>query len=164
MRHVISAPATLDVSAHAARLASGLLLIPDPARELCRRYGFRTLHEVPRELQKRLRRELIREHAEALFENADCVCDHSIFAFLADWMRWLWSETPAEEWEAVLVDAYPAVQRSEQIHHVIAAPRAAHDAGRGFDAAGAKQVDKLMRNLYRDFGCEARVTEISIGP
>ena len=160
MRHVISAPATLDVSAHAGRIASGVLLIPDPTRELCRRYGYRTLHEIPRELQKRLRRELVHEHAEALFENADCICDHSIFAFLADWMRWLWSETPAEEWEAVLVDAYPAVQRSERIHHVVAAPR----AGRAYDAAGAKQLDKLMRNLYRDFGCESRVTEISIGP
>ena len=160
MRRVISAPAGFDVSAHAARVASGVLLIPDPSRELCRHYGFRTLHGVPRQLQKRLRRQLIREHAEALFENADCVCDHSVFACLADWMRWLWSETPAEEWEGVLVDAYPAVQRSEQIHHVIAAPH----AGRGFDAAGAKQLDKLMRNLYRDFACEARVTEVSIGP
>jgi hypothetical protein len=160
MRHVISAPATLDVSAHATRIAPGTLLVPDPTRELCKRYGYRTLYEMPRKLQKRLRRELVREHAEALFENADCVCDHSVFAFLADWMRWLWSETPAEEWEGVLVDAYPAVQRSEQIHHVVAAPR----AGRGYDADSAKQLDKLMRNLYRDFGCEARVIDISIGP
>lgn len=164
MRQVISAPPAFDVATLAGRLAKGGKVVADPSRALCERYGFQTLYEVPAPLQKQVRRELIRTHAERLRKSADCVCDHSVFAFLADWMRWLWPETPTEEWEAVLVDAWPAVERSEKIHHVVAAPRADYDGYRWLDAGNAKQVEKLMRGLYRDFGCEARVVEVNVGP
>jgi len=164
MRHVISAPPALDISVLAGRLAEGRAVTADPARAMCKRYGYQTLYEIPYDLQRRLRRELIRAHAEQLREHPDCVCDHSVFSFLADWMRWLWSETTTEEWEAVLVEAWPAVERSETIHHVIAAPRAVYDGYRWLDAGHSKQVEKLMRGLYREFGCEGRVTEVSVGP
>jgi hypothetical protein len=164
MRQVISAAPSLDVSTLAARLATGAALVHDPSRALCQRYGYQTLYEVPKDLQKRLRRELIRGHAEQLRERPDGVFDHSVFLFLADWMRWLWGETPTEEWESVLVDAIPAVDRSEKIHHVVAAPRAGYDGYRWLDARNAKQVDKIMRGLYREFGCESRVVDVSLEP
>jgi hypothetical protein len=159
MRQVISAPPTVDVSALAARLAGGARPIADPSRAACERYGYQTLYEVPVVLQKELRRGLIRAHAEALQRNADAVCDHSVFAWLADWMRWLWSQTPAEEWDAVLEEARPAVERSEIIHHVADGPRAKYDGYRWLDAGNARQVERLMRSLYRELGCEARVRE-----
>ncbi len=159
MRQVISAPAHIDVRTLAAKLARGSAVIEDPSRRLCERYGYQTLYEVPTALQKELRRTLIRDHAEALRRDRDAVCDHSVFAWLADWMRWLWGETPAEEWEAVLTEARPAVELSERIHHVASGPRAAYDGYRWLDARNGQQVERLMRALYRDFGCEARVTE-----
>ncbi len=162
MRQVISAAPSLDVAALAARLAAPGGFVPDPARTACRRYGYQTVYEMPRELQKRVRRELIASHAEMLREGPDAVFDHSVFLYLADWMRWLWGETPAEEWEAVLVDAIPAVDRSERIHHVVDAPRAAYDGYRWLDARNARQVEKIMRGLYREFGCEARVVEVNL--
>ena len=162
MRQVICAAPSLDISAFATQLAKGSSLVTDPSRALCARYGYQTLYEVPRELQKRLRRELIRGHAEKLQQNAGAVFDHSIFLFLADWMRWLWGDTPTEEWESVLIDAMPAVDRSEKIHHVIAAPRAGYDGYRWLDMRNAKQVEKVMRGLYREFGCEARVVEVDL--
>ena len=162
MRQVISAAPALDVSTLAARLAIGATLVRDPSRALCQRYGYQTLYEVPRDLQKRVRRELIRTHAEQLRGGADGVFDHSVFLFLADWMRWLWGDTPAEEWESVLIDALPAVDRSEKIHHVVGAPRAGYDGYRWLDARNAKQIDKIMRGLYREFGCEARVVEVDL--
>jgi hypothetical protein len=162
MRQVISAPPTLDVQAFAQKLAAGAKPVADPSRSLVQRYGYQTLYEVPRDLQKRLRRMLIRGHAEALRENADGVFDHSVFLFLADWMRWLWGETPAEEWESVLIEAMPAVDRAEKIHHVIAAPRAGYDGYRWLDMRNAKQVEKVMRSLYRELGCEARVVEVDL--
>lgn len=163
MRHVISAPPSFDVSKLAGRLAKPGSPVADPARALCERHGYQTLYEIPATLQKQLRREAIRKHAEALRRKPECACDHSVFAYLADWMRWLWPQTPTEEWESVLVDAWPAVERSEKIHHVVAAPVAAYDGYRWRDAGNAKQVERLMRGLYRDFGCEARVTEVSLG-
>ena len=162
MRQVISAAPALDVSALAARLAGGTSVIADPSRALCERYGYQTLYEVPVELQKAMRRELIRGHAGFLRERRDGVWDHSVFAWLADWMRWLWGETPAEEWDAVLEDARPAVEASDTIHHVVHAPRAPYDGYRWLDARNAAQVERLMRALYRDFGCEARVKEVRL--
>lgn len=164
MRHVISAPATLDVGPLAARLAGKKAIARDPSRELCESYGYQTLYEIPAALQKRLRREIVRAHGEALRASPDAVCDHSVFAFLADWMRWLWSETPAEEWESVLIEALPAVERSETIHHVVDGPRAAYDGYRWLDARNAAQTEKLMRALYREFGCEGRVREVRLNP
>jgi hypothetical protein len=162
MRQVISAAPAIDVAAFGARLAGRTGVIADPSRSLCERYGFQTLYEVPVALQKQLRRELIRGHAQALQHNADGVWDHSVFAWLADWMRWLWGETPSEEWEAVLAEARPAVDASDVIHHVAAGPRAGYDGYRWLDARNALQVERLMRALYRDFGVEARVKEVRL--
>ena len=162
MRHVISAPPALDVTLLAGRLAEDVAITLDPSRALCQHYGYQTLYEIPTELQKRVRRELIRAHAETLRTSASCVCDHSVFLFLADWMRWLWGRTPSQEWDAVLVDAWPAVERSETIHHVVSGPRAGYDGYRWLDEGNSKQIDKLMRALYRDFGCEGRVIEVDV--
>jgi hypothetical protein len=59
----------------------------------------------------------------------------------------------------VLEAARPAVALSDVIHHVGAGPHAAYDGYRWLDARNAAQVERLMRSLYRDFGCEARVRE-----
>ena len=161
MRQVISAPPSLDISSLTSRLAPGGIIV-DPARELCKRYGYQTLYEVPKDLQKRLRRELIRGHAEKLQEKPDAVFDHSVFLYLADWMRWIWGDTPTEEWESVLIEALPAIDRSEKIHHVVAGPRGDYDGYRWLDMRNAKQVEKIMRGLYREFGCEKRVVEVDL--
>ena len=73
MRHVISAAPTIDVRSLAATLAGSGRIVSDPSRALCERYGYQTLYEVPVMLQKRLRRELIRAHAETLREAPDAV-------------------------------------------------------------------------------------------
>ena len=159
MRQVISAPPTIDVSTFATKLGGA---VADPSRQACERFGYQTLYEMPRALQKRVRRELIRAHAETLRQRPDAICDHSVFAWLADWMRWLWADTPAEEWDAVLAEAQPAIERSEVIHHVVDGPRAAYDGYRWLDAGNARQVERLMRGLYRDFGCEDRVKEVRL--
>ena len=159
MRQVVSAPPTLDVTAFAASLAKGGKVFADPSRMLCAAYGYQTLYEIPAPLQKRLRLELITAHGELLAADENAVCDYSVFAWLADWMRWLWGATPAEEWERVLEAARPAVERSEIIHHVTAGPRAGYDGYRWLDARNAAQLEPLMRSLYREFGCEARVRD-----
>jgi hypothetical protein len=164
VRQVISAPPTIEVAAFALGLAGASSVVADPSRGVAERHGFQTLYEVPVELQKRLRRELIGAHAEALRRSPDTVCDHSVFAWLADWMRWLWSQTPTQEWDAVLAQARPAIDASEIIHHVVEGPCALYDGYRWLDARNATQVERLMRGLYRDLGCEARVKEVRLRP
>jgi hypothetical protein len=162
MRQVISAPPTIDVSAFAKKLAGSSAVIHDPSRALCERYGYQTLYEIPLELQKRLRLKLIADHAQALGVTGSVVCDHSVFAWLADWMRWIWGETKSAEWDAVLVAARPAIERSDVIHHVSAGPRAGYDGYRWLDSRNAAQVERLMRFIYDETGCRARVVEASL--
>lgn len=162
MRQVISAAPNIDVSALAAALAGGATVLADPSRRACERFGYQTMYEVPTALQKRLRREVIRAHGESLRDRRDLVCDHSVFAWLADWMRWLWSETTTQEWDEVLAEARPAVERSDVIHHVTRGPAAAYDGYRWLDAGHARQVERLMRGLYRELECESRVKEVGL--
>jgi hypothetical protein len=162
VRVVISAPATLDVSAYAKHRAGGKAVLLDPSASVCRRRGFQTLYEMPVELQKRVRRELIHGHAENLRAQDPLVCDHSVFAWLADWMRWLWGATPAEEWEAVLADARAAVDLTDSIVHVTAGHAASYDGYRWLDRRNASQADRLMRALYADFDVQSRVTYVDL--
>ena len=89
MRQVVSAAPTVDIAAFAAGLANGGKVFGDPSRTLCAAYGYQTLYEIPVPLQKRLRLELIGAHADLLTADANAICDYSVFAWLADWMRWL---------------------------------------------------------------------------
>ena len=164
MRHVIAAPPTVDVAAFAASLVKDAPVFADPSRVLCAAYGYQTLYEIPVPLQKRLRLELIVAHAQLLEADANAVCDYSVFTWLADWMRWLWGATPTEEWERVLEAARPAAERSDVIHHVTQGPRAGYDGYRWLDSRNAGQLDLLVRALYREFGCEARVKETRVAP
>jgi hypothetical protein len=162
MRQVIAASALIDVTGLARRLAGATPIFTDPSRAMSDRYGFQTLYEIPIDLQKQLRRALIGEHLSKLRANKDAVFDHSVFGWLADWMRWLWSETSVAEWDAVLAEAGAAVELSESIHHVINGPLALNDGYRWLDPGNARQTESLLRHLYREFSCENRVTECSV--
>jgi hypothetical protein len=162
MRQVISAPPTIDVDSFARKLAGSSPVLRDPSRALCERHGYQTLYEVPLDLQKQLRLQLIREHADALGASGTIVCDHSVFAWLADWMRWMWGSTKTREWDAVLAVARPAIELPEKIHHVAAGPRAGYDGYHWLDEANGVQVERLMRMLYVDLGCASRVTEVRL--
>jgi hypothetical protein len=159
MRIVIAAPASIDVSAMARDLAATekARVIADPSRAACERYGFQTLYEMPLALQKQARRRLIADHIAGLKQNGSAVYDHSIFQWLADWMRWLWGDTPSEEWEAVLQEAAAAVPLYDRIEHVIDGPAAGYDGYRWLDARNGKQIERLMGQLYVDLGCADRV-------
>jgi hypothetical protein len=159
MRLVIAAPPTIDISALAKELAAKekATLVTDPSRAACERYGFQTLYEMPRELQKQTRRRLIKEHIAVLQKGGSLVFDHSIFQWLADWMRWLWGETPTEEWEAVLAEASAGVKLYDAIEHVSKGPAAGYNGYTWLDQRNGQEIERLMRHLYVDLGCADRV-------
>lgn len=159
MRYVISAPPHIDVSAHVKKLADahGLTVLTDPSRKMCEQYGYQTLYEMPLILQKQVRRRLITDHTAALQGTHRLICDHGVLTWLADWMRWLWGETPAEEWEEVLADARPAIALYGSIHHVAQGPVAQYDGYRWLDKRNGVQIERLLRHLYSEFGCSERV-------
>jgi hypothetical protein len=159
MRLVIAAPPTIDVSQLAKDLAAKgkATLVADPSRAACERYGYQTLYEMPIVLQKQTRRRLIAEHIAALQKGGSLVFDHSIFQWLADWMRWVWGDTPTEEWEAVLAEATPAIKLYDAIEHVSEGPAASYNGYSWLDKRNGNEIDRLMRHLYIDLGCAERV-------
>jgi len=159
MRLVIAAPPTIDVSKLAKDLAAKerATLVTDPSRAACERYGYQTLYEMPIDLQKQTRRKLIADHIAALQKGGSLVFDHSIFQWLADWMRWVWGETPTEEWEAVLAEAKPAIKLYDAIQHVSEGPAAGYNGYTWLDQRNGREIERLMRHLYDDLGCRDRV-------
>src|SRR3954447_18729738 len=159
MRLVIAAPPTIDVSALAKELAAKhkATLVTDPSRAACERYGYQTLYEMPVELQKQTRRRLIAEHIATLQKGGSVVLDHSIFQWLADWMRWLWGQTPTEEWEVVFAEASAGVKLYDTIEHVSEGPAASYNGYSWLDQRNGREIERLMRHLYADLGCVDRV-------
>jgi hypothetical protein len=159
MRQVISAPPTIDVVAKAEALAkqAGAKLLRDPSRAACERYGYQTLYEMPLVLQKETRLRLITDHIANLKANPNIVCDHSVFAWLADWMRWCWAKTPTEEWEAVMSVAVEATGLYDRIEHVAVGPAQSYNGYDWLDQRNGTQIERLMRHLYVDLNCLQKV-------
>lgn len=148
----ISSPPPIDTTELAQKLAeqNGLRIIEDPAPALCRQYGFQTLYDMPQRLQGEIRERLIREHRDLVKSNNDLLLNYSVFGYLADWMRWFWTNTPAEKWEEILSPATEAAQLYDQIYHVENGPSREYDGYIWFDKRNAAQISSLLRCLYTD--------------
>ena len=148
----ISSPPPIDTSELAQKLAKqhGLRIIEDPAPALCREYGFQTLYDMPQNLQGEIRERLIREHRDLVKNSSDVLLNYSVFEYLADWMRWFWTNTPSEKWEDILSTAAEAAQRYDEIYHVEDGPLLEYDGYVWFDKRNAAQISSLLRCLYTD--------------
>lgn len=155
----ISSTPVVDKSEFAAAVSGreGLTLVGDPSPALVRGYGFQTLYELPLELQKTVRRRVLRDHLAALESGERVLFGFSVVELLADWMRWAWSATPTEEWAGVLGEAERCASLYERVYHLADGPRKSYDGYVWFDAENARQQERLMRMLYRDLGLEGRV-------
>ena len=155
----ISAPPDVDRSAASRRLTEkhGASAEADPSRALCHAYGFQTLYEMPADLQKTTRRRLLTEHLARLESGKAGVFEFSAIEWLADWMRWLWSATPTEEWEEILALADRCVSKYDAIYHLETGEKRAYDGFVWFDRRNAEQQHRLMLMLYADRGLTAKV-------
>lgn len=157
----ISAPPDVDKSAVAQRLAgNGAPIEGDPSKALCHSYGFQTLYEMPADLQKTARRRLLTEHLARLEDGRDGVFAFSAVEWLADWMRWLWSATPTEEWEEIVALAQRCIARYDVIHHLDSGPKKAYDGFVWFDRRNAEQQRLLMHMLYGSLGVAGKVQAV----
>lgn len=157
MTIVISAPQGIDISAVAARF--GQPVIADPLRAVVQSWGFQTLYEMPAKLRFDTRRKLLADHAAAVAHTPAGVFDHSVFSYLADWMRWDWSHTPTEMWEQVLAQARTVAQSYRLICHQSNGVRRGYDGFHWLDERNDRQTESLMRFLYGEFGVTDRVEQ-----
>ncbi|HEY2846596.1 MAG TPA: hypothetical protein VGI80_02200 [Pyrinomonadaceae bacterium] len=148
----ISSPPPVDTSELAAELAGkyGLRVVVDPAPALCKEYGFQTLYDMPRELQAEIRERLICEHADQAMSSDALLFNFSVFEYLADWMRWFWSDTPTEKWDAILATAAKAIAKYDEIYHVDSGKSLEYDGYIWFDSRNTSQIDGLLKGLYAD--------------
>lgn len=155
----VSAAPVYDKTAVVARLAAehDLQVVHDPAPQLCERHGFQTLYEMPVELQRACRVQLLEDHLDFVRSNDDVVFDHSVIEWLADWMRWFWSATPTAAWAETLELGREAAARYGELYHLSGGPPRPYDGYAWLDAGNARQVDALMRFLYRELGVHGAV-------
>ncbi len=149
----ISSPPPIDKTELAEKLASqhGLRIIENPALAICKEYGFQTLYDMPEELQGEMREKLIRDHLAFLQANDNLVLKFSVFEYLADWMRWFWSNTPTEKWEDILIAAKGITSKYDENFHLDEGKSLEYDGYVWFDKLNASQIDRLIKNLYLDF-------------
>lgn len=150
---VSSAP-VYDKGDVVARLAAmhGLEIVADPAPAFCHGFGFQTLYEMPTDLQRACREQLLYDHLSFLQSHDDVVFAFSAVEWLADWMRWLWGATPTEAWARILAVGGDAVKRYGTIYHVVAGPRRPYDGYAWLDAENSKQVNSLIGHLHGELG------------
>ena len=155
----ISSSPPFDTTELAQKLAekNGLRIIDDPAPALCRGYGFQTLYDMPQKLQGEVRERLIREHSDFVKTNNDVLLNFSVFEYLADWMRWSWSNTPTEKWEEILSVASETAQLYDQIHHVEDGKLREYDGYVWFDERNSHQLNGLLKYLYGEMNCSEKV-------
>lgn len=137
----------------------GATLVEDPGPALCRAYGFQTIYEMPRDLQAEVRERILRDHLESLTQDADTIYAFSAIEWLADWMRWFWSETPTEKWEEIEALGRSCAQKYDEIHHVGGNTDRGYDGYAWLDRRNSTQIERLMSNLFRDLGVEDKVKE-----
>lgn len=158
MISIITAAPTIDVRSRALELArhQDCVFIADPTPLLCKHLGWQTLYEMPPTTQTEARLALMREHRVRV-EEGKAVFDHSVVGWLADWMRWHWSATTTERWDAVIAEARAISAMYDSIVHLERGPRRGYDGHAWLDDRNAAQIDGLMRHLYDELGLRSRV-------
>lgn len=155
---IVTGAPLLDIRSAALETArvEGRVFIADPTPTQCRQLGFQTLYEMPRAIQTEARLTLLREH-RARVEQGGAVFDHGVVGWLADWMRWHWSDTTTEKWAEVLDEARTIAGHYARIDHVEAGARRPYDGHAWLDVRNSAQIEGLMRYLYVELGLAARV-------
>lgn len=158
----ISSSPIVDTSGLVAELSKkyNLPVIADPMRQACERRRFQTIYDMPGDLQKEVRWSLLKDHLGWLKGKASGLLDFSPVAWCADWMRWMWSDTPTAEWEKVFRVLGECVAEYDRIYHVVNGPLRPYDGYVWRDANNAKQVEGLMRFLYQELGVMEKITQV----
>lgn len=159
MKIVVSAPPAIDTGAFVSDLAAmhGAPAIADPARALCESYSFQTLYEMPDALQAASRLKLIEDHLVALKTPGTAVFDHSVFPWVADWMRWFWGKTTSEHWEEVAALVTECVALYSEVHHVSDGPLLGYNGYTWLDRRNNAQILELLGLLHIQYRVTDRV-------
>ncbi len=158
----VSAPPLVDRSTVIQELASryGLRQVEDPAPGLCAQLGFQTLYDLPPELQRTCREQLLREHLAFVEQADDVLLEFSAVEWLADWMRWCWSGTSTRLWADILEVGKRAVGRYTELFHLEDGPPRAYDGYVWLDRENSEQASSLMRFLHRELGIDATLKQL----
>jgi hypothetical protein len=101
--------------------------------------------------------QLLHEHAASLLVANGRIYDHSVFSWLADWMRWLWSDTPTEEWDDILSLARKIVANYDRVIVVGSAPLKPYDGFVWRDQRNIEQTSALLSLLHGLLGVKTEV-------
>lgn len=124
----------------------------DPTPQICLQYGFQTIYDMPSQLQRKVREQIIGTHLDYVSQCEDLLLSYSVVEWLADWMRWSWNAISTERWAKVLATASSAVGRYDQLYHLEHDVRRSYDGYVWLDKENSKQINSMMRFLYQELG------------
>lgn len=160
MKIAITSVPTLDCHVYANELAAShrCSVFENPARGLCRELDFQTLYDIPVPDQLDVRLRLMTMHAQQL-ASGNGVHMISVIDMLADWARWLWSDTTSEKWEAVLHTGRQIAMHYDEVHWLRQGPARSYNGYDWLDARNAAQIGALIPFIAEqlDIGSKLRV-------
>jgi hypothetical protein len=159
----ISAAPPLDTNPIAKKLATEhkLEVYQDPLPEICRRYGFQTLYDMPTALQLEIREKVVIEHVAQIRDLDKALLNYSVCGFLADWMRWAWAFTSTEKWEEIRSISSEIVSHYDAVYHLEHGPVREYDGYVWFDRRNADQINGLLKYVYSDLNISEKVRSLS---
>ncbi len=131
----------------------------DVMKGCCIAYGFQTIYDMPSPLQKKVRTTLLYDHLNFLRgRSGNIILEYSIVEWVADWMRWFWGKTTTEEWDRVVEISRECLIRYDKIYHLEHGEKRPYDGYVWLDAANSRQINEIMKYLYRYFEIENKIT------
>lgn len=135
------------------------LSVEDAMKNYCISHGFQTIYDMPSPLQKNVRTTLLYDHLNFLRgRSQNIILEYSIVEWVADWMRWFWGKTTTEEWDRVIEISRECLTRYDKIYHLENGETRPYDGYVWLDAANSRQINEIMKYLYRYFEIENKIT------
>ena len=137
-----------------------LKVISDATKSICGSHGFQALYDMPKELQKQIRWQMLEVHLKDLKDDG-VLTEFNCFAWLADWMRWGWNSIPTEEWDQVIDLARQCTQQYDQVFVTTDLPYKDYDGYAWLDKRNGAQVTELIRFLLSQLGAAEKIVHLS---
>jgi|GEM_PF-1648673 len=132
--------------------------VEDPMKECCTAYGFQTIYDMPASLQKKARTDLLYDHLNYLKGlSNNIILEYSVVEWVADWMRWFWGKTTTDEWNRVTGISRECLTYYDQIYHLEGGKRRSYDGYFWLDAGNSRQINDIMKYLYKYFEIENKI-------
>ena len=127
-----------------------LKVIPEIARELCNKSGYKNIYEIKD--QDKFRFLVLKEQFKFEEKYGQFISDRSTIDCWVHWVRWSWNSTKTNESEEYFKLAYTQALKYSHIIYIPRLFRPKDDGFRWNDEDYQNQIDRLFREILLEWG------------